>query len=103
VIEASIRLAEVPIGGLVRVVVGDRAVCVARLADGTLFAVDDACSHEDASLSEGELLGREVECPMHMSRFDVATGQPVSPPALLPIRTYAVRIQDGVVVVSDDA
>jgi nitrite reductase/ring-hydroxylating ferredoxin subunit len=94
-------LHRVPLGGelapgkLRRVVVGDRALCLARTGDGGLFAIDDTCSHEEETLSEGELIGCEVECPMHMGRFDVTTGEAVALPATEPVRTYRVSAEGG--------
>ena len=61
--------------------------------DGKVFAVDDNCSHEDASLSKGSLHGECVKCPLHGSRFDLNTGEALDDPAEEPIHTYAVRIE----------
>jgi 3-phenylpropionate/trans-cinnamate dioxygenase ferredoxin subunit len=68
-------------------------------ADGELFAVDDTCTHQDASLSEGWLEGCLVECPLHAASFDLRTGKPTGPPAKRPIRTYRTLVLDGVVYV----
>jgi 3-phenylpropionate/trans-cinnamate dioxygenase ferredoxin subunit len=62
--------------------------------DGKVFAVDDICSHEDASLSKGSLHGECVKCPLHGSRFDLNNGEALDDPAEDPIRTYPVKI-DG--------
>jgi nitrite reductase/ring-hydroxylating ferredoxin subunit len=67
-----------------------RPICLARTVDGQVFAVDDKCSHEDEALSEGELIGDEIQCPMHYSRFDVRTGEPRSLPAFEPVETFQV-------------
>ncbi len=65
--------------------------------DGTLYAIENRCPHEDASLYNGALKGHCVECPLHGSRFDLRTGQPQEPPADTPVRTYAVvRRADGI-------
>ena len=61
--------------------------------DGTVFAVDDICSHEDASLSKGSLHGECIKCPLHGSRFDLNTGEALDEPAELPVKTYPVRIE----------
>lgn len=92
---------DLPLGRLQRVVLNGVPICVARTPDGDVYAVSDVCSHEEASLSEGELLGFEVECPLHVSRFDVRTGRPVAPPAQLPIKTYGVSIEQGEVYLED--
>ena len=61
--------------------------------DGKVFAVDDMCSHEDASLSKGSLHGECVTCPLHGSRFDLNTGAALDEPAEEPVKTYPVRIE----------
>lgn len=68
--------------------------------DGEFFAVDDTCTHQDASLADGWLEGCEVECPLHASRFDLRTGAVDAPPAKLPIRTHAVTVENETVYVS---
>jgi 3-phenylpropionate/trans-cinnamate dioxygenase ferredoxin component len=68
--------------------------------EGHFYAIDDTCSHEEASLSEGELVdGCTVECPLHGAQFDLQTGRPLCLPATLPVRTYEVVVEDGVVKV----
>ena len=62
--------------------------------DGQLYALDDYCSHEEGSLSEGYLEGCEVECPLHGARFNVKTGAVTEEPAVLPVDSFPVRIVD---------
>jgi nitrite reductase/ring-hydroxylating ferredoxin subunit len=59
------------------------------------FALDDVCSHEYSRLSEGEILGGEVYCPKHGSRFDLRTGEVRGLPATRPVDTYSVKEEDG--------
>jgi nitrite reductase/ring-hydroxylating ferredoxin subunit len=61
---------------------------------GEFFATSDVCSHDEASLSDGELFGHVVECPLHGARFDVRTGKPLSLPAVYPVKTFEVRVVD---------
>jgi 3-phenylpropionate/trans-cinnamate dioxygenase ferredoxin component len=68
-------------------------------ADGELFAIDDTCTHQDASLSEGWLEDCTIECPLHAASFDLRTGKPTGPPAKRPVRTYATVVHDGLVYV----
>jgi 3-phenylpropionate/trans-cinnamate dioxygenase ferredoxin subunit len=75
----------------------DPPVAVFHTDDGELFAIDDTCTHQDASLSDGWLEGCEVECPLHSSRFDLRTGSVDSPPAKRPVRTHLVLVEDGVI------
>ena len=67
--------------------------------DGKVFAVDDLCSHEDASLSKGSLHGECVTCPLHGSRFDLNTGAALDEPAEEPVRTYPVRIEGDAILI----
>ncbi len=58
-----------------------------------LYAVDDTCTHQDASLTDGYLEGCFVECPLHASTFDLRTGRPTGPPAKVALRTHVVTVQ----------
>ena len=64
-------------------------------AEGTYYAVDEMCSHEDYSLALGCIKGRLVKCSLHGSYFDLATGEPTEEPATEPVRTYPVRVAEG--------
>ncbi len=88
------RLQDLPPGESLRIVVDDRAIAVFHADDG-FFAIDDTCTHQDASLSEGWLEGCTIECPLHASAFDLRTGAPTAPPAKRPVRTYPVLTRDG--------
>ena len=79
--------------------VGADKVAVAR-AEGTLYAVQDRCSHDNGPLGEGCLVGFRVQCPRHGASFDVRDGQVTSAPALMPIGTFEVREVDGRVQVA---
>ena len=86
-------LSELP-PGEARRVDAEPPIAVFHTEDGEVFAIDDTCSHQDASLADGWLEGCEVECPLHASRFDLRTGAVDAPPAKRPVRTHAVVI-DG--------
>jgi 3-phenylpropionate/trans-cinnamate dioxygenase ferredoxin component len=94
-------LADLPPGESTRVV-AHVPVAVFN-ADGELFAIDDTCTHQDASLSEGWLEDCQIECPLHAACFDLRTGKPTGPPAKRPVRTYPVLVEDGVVYVKAPA
>ena len=85
-------------GTMKRFDVGGRRVLLANVA-GRLYAVDDTCTHEEASLSSGVLKGALVKCPLHNSRFDVRTGEALEEPAEEPLRTYPVREERGRVLI----
>ena len=63
------------------------------------FATDDTCTHAKVSLSEGYIEGDEVVCALHEARFCLRTGRVLSPPATVPLRTYAVKIEGDDVMV----
>ena len=67
--------------------------------DGKVFAVDDMCTHEDASLSKGSLHGECVKCPLHGSRFDLNTGEALDEPAEDAVTTYPVKIEGDNILV----
>jgi nitrite reductase/ring-hydroxylating ferredoxin subunit len=67
--------------------------------DGDLYAVGRICTHETADLSTGFLIGSAVTCPLHLSRFDVRTGEVQNPPATLRLPTYNLKVEGGSVYV----
>jgi len=79
--------------------VGDEPVCLINI-DGELHAINDTCTHEDASLSDGTIDGDEIECPLHGGAFNIRTGEPVSFPVVVAIEKYTVRIVGDEVQVS---
>lgn len=84
--------AEVPPGQMRRVEAPDGRILLANV-EGTFYAVDDLCTHEDASLSTGRLEGDRVKCPLHGSRFCLRTGEPQEEPADEALRCYPVRLE----------
>ncbi len=69
--------------------------------DGELFALEDRCSHDDGPLVEGEWEPENgiVICPRHGATFDIRSGRALTLPAYLPVETYAVRVEGGIVKV----
>ena len=60
--------------------------------NGDFFAIDNMCTHEEASLAEGQIMGHEVTCPLHGAKFDVRTGEVLGPPAYDDVTCYSVRV-----------
>ena len=79
-------------------VAADEPIAVFNV-DGDLYAIDDTCTHQDASLADGWVDDCAVECPLHASCFDLRTGKVSGPPAKTPVRTHPVLVQDGMVYV----
>ena len=63
--------------------------------DGEFLCTSDTCTHEASSLSDGYLEGDTVECAFHFARFSLRTGAVLCPPAMLPLKTFAVKVEDG--------
>jgi len=88
------RTTEVEDGGALRVEAGGLVLAVFNVS-GTFFVTDDACTHGPGSLAEGYLDGEVVECNFHGGQFNVRTGEVVSPPCMVPVRSYPVFVEDG--------
>lgn len=77
-------------GELMYVEVEDEPVCLINL-DGEIYALNDTCTHEDASLSDGTIVGDEIECPLHGGAFYIRTGEPAAMPVVVRTDKYKVR------------
>jgi nitrite reductase/ring-hydroxylating ferredoxin subunit len=97
------RTSEVPDGGGLRVVLpGFEPLAVFR-AGSDYFVVSDECTHGAASLSEGEVIGEEIECPFHHGAFSLRTGRPTAAPCSVPLRTYPVEVRGNVIYMASPA
>ncbi len=92
-------LDEVPPGALLGVEVGEERICLANV-DGTIYALADNCSHQEFPLSAGILEEDQLECAWHGARFDVTDGRALCLPAIRPVKTYEVRVEDGDILVA---
>ena len=82
-----------------KIVEVDGVLIVLVNLDGQFYAIEDVCTHDGGPLGEGKLSGCELICPRHGARFDVRTGAATRMPAIEPAPTYAVRVEDGEVLV----
>lgn len=89
---------DLAVGNVLKFEHGDRALAIYNV-DGQFYATDDACTHGPGLLSEGELTGDVIECNFHGGQFNVRTGEVVGPPCMVPVKTYAVTIEDKQVFV----
>lgn len=78
--------------------IAGRQLMVCRISD-TISVTDRICTHEDADLSCGFVSPDGVRCPLHLSVFDVNTGEPLNPPAVEPLSIFNVKIEYGEVYV----
>ena len=73
-------------------------ICVVNI-EGKYYAINSICTHEGGPLADGTLEGFEVECPWHGSKFDVRTGEVMSPPASEPEQTYQVKVDGNSILI----
>ncbi len=78
-----------------------KSICVTRIGD-EVFAIDDTCSHAEASLSDGEVSDFKIECWLHGAEFDLRTGRVVALPATEDLATYRVIVDGDSVTVEID-
>jgi nitrite reductase/ring-hydroxylating ferredoxin subunit len=86
------EVSDVPPGTMHPVDVGNSRIMIVNV-DGELHAVDRVCTHEDADLSTGFLMGSVVTCPLHLSRFDVVSGEVQNPPATVSLKTHGLKVE----------
>jgi nitrite reductase/ring-hydroxylating ferredoxin subunit len=96
---AVARLDEIAPGETLRVEVGVTLICLANVG-GRIYAVSDDCPHIGGALSDGELTGCTLTCPVHLAQFDVRDGRVLRGPARDDVPTYAVRVEGDQIFVA---
>ena len=86
------KIGDVPPGTSKVFEIGDNAIAVCNV-NGDIFAIDDVCTHDGASLKQGVMDGFEIECPRHGARFDVRTGEVRALPAVVSVDAFTVRVE----------
>lgn len=89
---------DLAVGAARCVTIAGAPVLIVRVADAW-YAVDAYCSHEDFPLCHGAVQGARIKCPLHGSRFDLATGAPLDDPADTPLTTHEIDVRAGRIVV----
>ena len=94
----TVSVSAVPPDKLLTVDVEGNKVLLSNL-DGEIHAVSATCTHEEYDLSQGFILDGAVVCALHLSQFDLRTGEVYNPPATVPLRVFNVKIEDGAIFV----
>ena len=81
--------------------VGEERIAVCNVS-GTFYAINDVCTHDGGPLDQGVLEGAVITCPRHGAKFDVITGEAVQMPAVIPVKTYPVEIEDDTIYLITD-
>jgi len=92
---------EIPLGQVKGFEVGFDKIVICNTGNG-FYAVIDECTHESQPLNKGKLKGNILICPHHGARFDVTTGAVMQAPAIVPITTYEVKVENGEIFVKLD-
>jgi 3-phenylpropionate/trans-cinnamate dioxygenase ferredoxin subunit len=92
------KIDEVPMGKIKVVEADGRRIALCNYG-GKIYAIADECTHDRGPLDQGELIGHEVECPRHGARFDIETGRATRLPAVRPVKTYPVVVNDSSIAV----
>jgi nitrite reductase/ring-hydroxylating ferredoxin subunit len=90
--------AEIAPGNVLRVETAGLTLAVFNI-DGEFYVTNDACTHGPGSLSEGFIEGEVVECNFHNGQFNIKTGAVVSPPCMVPVKTYRTAVENGRVLI----
>jgi nitrite reductase/ring-hydroxylating ferredoxin subunit len=85
-------------GAALKVEIAELTLAVFNV-DGQFYVTDDLCTHGPGSLSEGYIEDDVVECNFHNGQFNIRTGEVVSPPCMVPIKTYPTLVVDGKVTI----
>ncbi len=91
-------VSDVPVGEVRVVQCGARSLAVSNV-DGTLYAIDNRCTHDNGPLGEGKLRGNRILCPRHGAAFDARTGRVLSLPAVRSVHAYPVTVTDDEVFI----
>lgn len=95
----ELKLSDLQENTPVKVELNGKDLCVVRQGN-EVFAIDDICSHAEASLSEGDVTPGKIECWLHGAEFDLRSGEALTPPAIAPVATYSVTIEGESVKIS---
>ena len=96
----SIPVSQFDNNSVVTVQIEGQEVVVFKIEED-YFALNNRCSHAEASLSEGEVYDCKVECPLHGAEFDLKTGEPLTLPATKPVKVYDVLLQNDQLLIQD--
>lgn len=98
---AVAKIAAVKPGQMKSFAVNNKRVLIANW-EGTFFATQDLCTHDNGTLADGELVDGEIECPRHGGRFDLKTGAVTALPPMFPIKTFPVKVEGDIILVEMD-
>ena len=94
----AMKAADLAEGAMSAVDLKDKHILLSRIG-GEFFALSGTCTHEETDLGRGFVLEDRVICPLHLSQFDLRTGQVMNPPAEVPLQRFNVKIEGDTIFV----
>lgn len=94
----AVPLSEVPPGKIVGVELEGKKIILSNF-DGKVFAVSGICTHEYYELALGFMIEERVVCALHLSQFDLRTGEVFNPPAAEPLQRFNVKVENGAIYI----
>ena len=94
----AMKVADLSEGSMAAVDLNGTHILLAKIG-GEVSAVSGTCTHEETDLGIGFVLEDRVICPLHLSQFDLRTGEVMNPPATLPLKRFNVKIKDEAIFV----
>jgi nitrite reductase/ring-hydroxylating ferredoxin subunit len=85
------KKSQIPECDIIGVEIEGKSLALVKL-EGAIYALVDNCPHTAGPLSDGQIIGDEIECPWHRSCFNVKTGRVTRDPATVDVATYTVRV-----------
>ena len=94
----AIKLSDLEEGSIAAVDLKGTHILLSKL-EGEVHAVSGTCTHQETDLGVGFVLEEAIVCPLHLSRFDLKTGEVLNPPATVPLQRFNVKIQGETILV----
>jgi 3-phenylpropionate/trans-cinnamate dioxygenase ferredoxin component len=94
----AMKVSDIAEGSIATVDLNGTHILLSKIG-GDVSAVSGVCTHEDTDLGLGFVIEDRIVCPLHLSQFELKTGQAVNPPATVPLRRFNVKIEGDAVLV----
>lgn len=86
-------------GEMIQVRLENTRICLARVG-GICYAFSDECTDVGGALSQGELEGYTVTCPLHGGQFDVRSGKVLRGPPHENLTTFQVKVEGKEILIA---
>ena len=96
---AACNVGDIDVEDVMRFDHAGRTFAIYRSPDDAYYATDGLCTHEKVHLADGLVMDHIIECPKHNGRFDYRTGAARGAPVCVNLKTYAVKLEGGKVLV----